>query len=77
MNDIKAVGQAKTHLSFKLITDDNQRISAIYFNAKESDKALDPFSKGDQIECVYQPSLNVYYGRTTLQLRLVSAKKLG
>jgi len=76
VSEIKAVGQTKTHLSFKLMSDDNKRISAIYFNAKESDKELDPFAKGDQIECVYQPSLNIYYGRTTLQLRLVSAQKI-
>jgi len=74
VSEIKAVGQAKTHLSVKLVTDDNQRITAIYFNAKESDLELDPFSKGDLIECVYQPSLNTYYGRTSLQLRLVTAQ---
>ncbi len=76
ISEIKAVGQAKTHLSFKLVSDDNQRITAIYFNAKESDQDLDPFSKGDLIECVYQPNLNTYYGRTSLQLRLVTAQRI-
>lgn len=76
VTEVKAVGQAKTHLSFKLVTDDHQRITAIYFNAKESDLDLDPFSKGDLIECVYQPSLNTYYGKTSLQLRLVTARRI-
>ncbi len=76
VSEVRTVGQAKTHLSFKLVTDDNQRITAIYFNAKESDLELDPFSKGDLIECVYQPSLNTYYGRTSLQLRLVTAQRV-
>ncbi len=76
VSEVKAVGQAKTHISFKLVTDDNKRITAIYFNAKESDLDLDPFSKGDLIECVYQPSLNTYYGRTSLQLRIVTAQRI-
>ena len=76
VTDVRAVGQTKTHLSFKLLTDDRQRISAIYFNAKESENEITPFNQGDQIECVYQPNLNIFRGTTTLQLRLVSAKKL-
>ena len=76
INDIKPVGQDKTHLSFKLLTDDNQRISAIYFNARESGDSSLPYNRGDQIECVYQPNLNIFYGKTSLQLRLVSAKKV-
>lgn len=74
VSEVKAVGQTKTHLSFKLMRDDKQLITAIYFNAKPSEQALDPFLKGDLIECVYQPGLNTYYGRTSLQLRLVTAR---
>ncbi len=74
IQEVRTVGQTKTHLSFKLIGDNQQVISAIYFNAKASKDDPDPFSRGEKIHCVYQPSLNVYYGRTTLQLRLVTAQ---
>ncbi|NPA72552.1 MAG: DHH family phosphoesterase [Gammaproteobacteria bacterium] len=74
ISEVRAVGQDKTHLSFKLLTEDKQRITAIYFNAKSNSDEPDPFIKGELIECVYQPSLNTYYGRTSLQLRLVSAQ---
>ncbi|VAW44918.1 Single-stranded-DNA-specific exonuclease RecJ [hydrothermal vent metagenome] len=73
---VKAVGQTKTHLSFTLLTNDQQRLSAIYFNAKESSEAVTPFQKGEKIHCVYQPSLNTYYGKTSLQLRLVTIQPL-
>ncbi|GKT12276.1 MAG: single-stranded-DNA-specific exonuclease [Thiomicrorhabdus sp.] len=74
ISDAKFVGQDKTHLSLKLITNDSQRISAIYFNVREVGDSTEPFTRGDKITCVFQPSLNIYYGRTSLQLRLVSAK---
>ncbi len=76
ISDVRAVGHSKTHLSFKLITEGQQTISAIYFNAKESAESPILFKIGEKIQCVYQPSLNVYYGRTTLQLRLVSALQI-
>lgn len=75
IKEIRAVGQTKTHLTFKLKSDKQQVLSAIYFNAKASSDSPNPFNIGDTIHCVYQPSLNTYYGRTTLQLRIVTAQK--
>lgn len=71
---VRAVGQQQQHLSFKLMTKDNSMISAIYFNAKPSAEAPVPFAEGETLLCAYQPQLNTYYGKTSLQLRLVSAE---
>lgn len=73
---VKPVGQTKTHLSLKLLTEDQQVISAIYFNALENEFDVLPFSQGDMIACAYQPSLNNFMGRTSLQLRIQTAHKL-
>ncbi len=74
IQDIRAVGQTKTHLSFKLISKQGQKLSAIFFNAKQSEKDPAPFSYGDTITCAYQPSLNHYLGRCSLQLRILTAQ---
>lgn len=69
---IKEVGQTKLHLSCKLQTQSGTVIQTIYFNAKQSADDATPFIKGDKVECSYQPSLNHFAGRTTLQLRINS-----
>ncbi len=74
VQNIKEVGQTKTHLSFKLITAGGHTLSAIFFNAKQSKEEATPFSYGDKIICAYQPSLNHYLGRTSLQLRILTAQ---
>lgn len=70
--EIKEVGQTKLHLSCKLQTQSGTVIQTIYFNAKQSTDDAPPFIKGDKVECSYQPSLNHFAGRTTLQLRINS-----
>lgn len=72
----KPVGQTQTHLSLKLKTADHQKVNAIYFNAKETAQKPDPVCEGDEIFCTFHPSLNTFYGKTTLQLRLTSAQRI-
>ncbi len=74
--DVRQVGQSKLHLSMTLQPQDSpQTLKAIFFNAlDEVDKPL-PYQPGDMLACVYQPSLNQYMGRSSLQLRLQWAKK--
>jgi len=67
---IREVGQTKTHLSCKLRTQGGKLIQAIYFNAKQHQDDPTPFSPGDWVHGVYQPSLNHFGGRTSLQLRI-------
>lgn len=67
---VREVGQTKTHLSFKLRTQAGKLIQAIYFNAKQHQDEPTLFSPGDWVHGVYQPSLNHFGGRTSLQLRL-------
>ncbi|MBN2647728.1 MAG: DHH family phosphoesterase [Thiotrichales bacterium] len=74
IEEMRPVGQTKLHLSFKLVSEDRQRFSAIFFNAIQANQTLN-YDIGDWIECAYQPSLNTYMGRSQLQLRLVSAVK--
>ncbi|QBZ83276.1 Single-stranded-DNA-specific exonuclease RecJ [Hydrogenovibrio crunogenus] len=76
IQDLRPVGQTKTHLSFKLRSDDHQIISAIFFNAKPNAEAPDGFSIGENVECAYQPSLNTFYGKTSLQLKVVAMNPL-
>ena len=71
--DIREVGQTKTHLSMKLKTPNGLILSAIFFNAKTSEQEETPFSLGQQIQCAYQPSLNHYFGKTSLQLKIQAA----
>ena len=68
----KEVGQTKTHLSCKLRTQSGSVFQAIYFNAKQSADEPTPFVSGDEVTCTYQPGLNNFAGRTTLQLRIHS-----
>lgn len=78
--DIRAVGQNKTHLSCRLqpvITGENRYfapLQAIYFNALENDSQL-PFHPQEQVLCAYQPTLNHFYGRTNLQLKIQHLEK--
>lgn len=67
---LKAVGEHKTHLSCKLRTPQGKVLSAIYFNAKEDAQQRLDFAEGDEVLCVYQPSLNRFAGRINLQLKL-------
>jgi len=69
---IREVGQTKTHYSCKLKTQSGSVFQAIYFNAKQSADEPTAFSIGDTVQCTYQPSLNHFAGRTTLQLRIQS-----
>ncbi|WP_319379687.1 DHH family phosphoesterase [Thiomicrorhabdus sp.] len=73
---IKSVGQTQTHLSLKLASDQGSQHSAIFFNGKESADAPQPFDNGDWIECAYQPSLNRFFGRTSIQLRIQAAHRI-
>ena len=75
IENIKAVGKDKNHLSLRLsLANGNKTLSAIYFNCINEGKI--PFEKGNQIQCAYQPSLNTYFGKTTLQLKIQTAKKV-
>ncbi len=76
IKEVREVGQTKTHLSFKLVSHQGQGLSAIFFNAKQSAEEPTPFRYGDTLICAYQPSLNHYLGRTSLQLRILTAQTL-
>ncbi|BCN93404.1 single-stranded-DNA-specific exonuclease [Thiomicrorhabdus immobilis] len=67
---IREVGQQKTHLSCKLKTPSGTVFQAIYFNAKQSENDPTPFVTGEVVVCAYQPALNNFAGRTSLQLRI-------
>mgnify|MGYP006999484119 FL=1 len=67
---IRAVGQTKTHLSCKLRTIGGKTIQAIYFNAKQTANEPTRFEVGSWVHGIYQPSLNHFGGRTSVQLRL-------
>jgi single-stranded-DNA-specific exonuclease len=69
---VREVGQNKTHLSCKLKTVSGSIFQAIYFNAKQNADEPTPFVTGDTVRCAYQPSLNHFAGRTSLQLRINS-----
>ncbi len=70
IQQLKEVGQQRTHLSCKLQTPSGKLIQAIYFNAKQHAEQKLPFHIGQQVECAYQPSLNNFAGRSSLQLRI-------
>jgi single-stranded-DNA-specific exonuclease len=74
VENVKEVGQTQTHLSMRLLTESGNRLSAIYFNAKPSADHPTPIVSGETIFCAYQPALNTYYGRTSLQLRIQTAE---
>ena len=67
---IREVGQTKTHLSCKLRTIGGKTIQAIYFNAKQTADEPTQFKVGSWVHGIYQPSLNHFGGRTSVQLRL-------
>ncbi|MDX1796243.1 MAG: DHHA1 domain-containing protein, partial [Hydrogenovibrio sp.] len=73
IDSVRAVGQNKTHLSLRLRTEDHRQISAIYFNAKQSETDADHLFPGQVVECAYQPALNNYMGKTNLQIRILQA----
>ena len=73
---LKEVGQTKTHLSCKLKTETGSYIQSIYFNAKQNQADQLPFRTGQWVECAYQPSLNNFAGRTSLQLRIKTMKEI-
>ena len=75
IKSLRAVGKDKTHLSLKLSTINGKKtLNAIYFNCVQD--GVSPFSMDSEITCVYQPSLNTYFGKTTLQLKIQTAKKI-
>lgn len=76
IQNLRQIGKNKTHLSLKLLTPDEHQISAVYFNALDSETDPLPFIEGNVIECAYQPALNQFMGKTTLQLRISHAIKL-
>lgn len=75
--DIKQIGQTQTHLSLRLVPENSRSpVKAIYFGALNDSQQPLPYKQNDWIECVYQPTLNQYMGRTSLQLRLQFAFKV-
>ncbi len=74
IEQVKEVGQTQTHLSFRLVSENGRRFSAIYFNAKQDADEPTEFMPGETLYCAYQPALNTYYGRTSLQLRIQAAE---
>lgn len=74
--DVKTIGQAQTHLSLRLMAEPAKtQVKAVYFGAlSQAGQAL-PFLQNDLIECVYQPRLNRYMGRDSLQLMVQLAYK--
>lgn len=74
LKNYRVVGQSQTHLSFNLTTQDGRPLSAIFFNALDSEGDSISYQVGQEILCVYQPALNHYMGNTNLQIRLVHAE---
>lgn len=70
----RVVGQAQTHLSLKLQAADGRILSGIFFNALDNANSPLPFETGQEIRCAYQPALNHFMGKTSLQLRLTHAE---
>lgn len=68
--DMRLVGQTQTHLSLRLLSEDRRRLSAIQFNARpDSDTELN-IKPHDTVIAVYEPALNTFHGRTSVQLRI-------
>ncbi len=73
IESLRTVGKDKNHLSLKLsLSSGNKTLNAIYFNCVQDGEI--PFYVGNEIRCAYQPSLNVYYGKTSLQLKIQTAQ---
>ncbi|WP_130538549.1 single-stranded-DNA-specific exonuclease RecJ [Thiomicrorhabdus indica] len=71
---VRVIGKTRTHLSFKLVSEHQQHINAVYFNALNDASEEIPFAVGDQIKIAFQPSLNHFMNQTTLQLRILTAQ---
>jgi len=68
--EMRLVGQTQTHLSLKLLSEDRRRLSAIQFNARpdaQTDLTIKPH---DTVIAVYEPSLNNFHGRISVQLKI-------
>lgn len=68
--DMRWVGQTQTHLSLKLSSEDRHRISAIQFNARADANTEFTIKPYDIVTAVYEPSLNVFHGRSSVQLKI-------
>ncbi|QCU90158.1 single-stranded-DNA-specific exonuclease RecJ [Thiomicrorhabdus sediminis] len=66
------VGQTQTHLSCKLQSIGGTILQAIYFNARQDDSEQLDITTGQWVQCAYEPNLNRFAGRTSLQLRLTT-----
>lgn len=74
---MRYVGQQKVHLSCKLSTSSGKYLQAIFFNAKQREGDYLPYETGQKVLCAYQPSLNNFAGRQSLQLRLKTLTVIG
>ncbi|WFE68525.1 DHH family phosphoesterase [Thiomicrospira sp. R3] len=75
--DVRTIGKTQTHLSLRLMPQTaNQPIKAVYFGALEQAGDPLPFNHDDWIRCVFQPKLNRYMGRDSLQIMLQLAYKV-
>jgi len=72
VSQLRTVGHLKNHLSLKLKTPSGQILQAIFFNAIKNEFENSPYVIGDSVQCTYQPSLNRFAGKTSLQLRIQS-----
>ncbi|WP_044410548.1 single-stranded-DNA-specific exonuclease RecJ [Thiomicrospira microaerophila] len=74
--DVRPIGKTQTHLSLRLLPENaNQPIKAVYFGALDQAGDALPFTQHDWVKCVYQPKLNRYMGRDSLQLMIQVALK--
>lgn len=76
VKSFRVVGQTQIHLSLKLQATDGRVLSGIFFNALDNADSPLPFEVGQEIRCAYQPALNHFMGKTSLQLRLTHAEVL-
>jgi len=75
--DAKTIGKAQTHLSLRLQHQLGRTpLKAVQFNVIDQAGDRLPFQAGDWIHCVYQPKLNRYMGRDSLQLMLQLAYRV-
>jgi len=70
--DITTMGIEGQHIKFKLKSDKSGFINAISFNGSETWKN---FAIGDIINIVYNLDLNVFNGRSEVQLKIIDIKK--
>jgi single-stranded-DNA-specific exonuclease len=77
----KYIGEDKTHGFFMLATDDlvtkvTHKFRAVWFQMRSVDDALESFNCGDKVRAVYQISQQVYQGRRSVQIILLSLSNL-